>query len=172
MRRQRNWTGGLGRTSLRAASALALLVPAACGAHKWAVVNVTDSETTVIQDRDVRREGAQVEFVSAVLEHEPRVMAGRPVDYWTQKTTVDCRARTYQLGGVTAFDANGDRLATDAGTDPAKPLRPGSIEATEADDVCSRSAALPAARAGDLTALLHDFRTGSVLPGVRPAAGS
>ena len=166
------WMGGLGRASLQAALALALTLPSGCGAHRWALVNVTDSEATVIQDRDVHREGARVDFISAVLEHEPRVMAGRSVDYWTQKTTVDCSARTYQLGDIVAFNASGDRLATDAGLDPAKPLRPGSIEATEADDVCRRSAGLPEANAGGLTALLHDFRTGSVLPGVRPAHAS
>ena len=168
----RRGRASVGRMGLWGVAAMLVTTPAACGPRRWAVVNVTDQEATVVQDRGLRRDGGVVHFTSAVLEHQPHPMAGQLVDYWTQQTTVDCRARTYQLGDVAAFRADGGQLATDAGTDPAKALRPGSIEATEADDVCARSTTLPRAADDNLAGLLHDFRTGSVLPGVHPGSAA
>ena len=128
------------------------------------MVGVAGGQATLLQDGAAHRDGSKVSFTSAVLEQVPRVLDGRPVDYWTQQTVVDCRERTYQLGEVDGFNANGRRIAADSTADPFKPLRKGSNEAAEADDLCGVGpASLPRAAEGGLPSLLHTFRARGAL---------
>ncbi len=153
------------------ASLLMTLGLCGCGPGRWAVVNITDDEATLLRIDDVRRTGPRASFTAAVLEHTPRLLDGQLTDYWTQKASVDCAARTYRLGETAGFRADGRQLAIDSQTDADAPLRPASIEAAEAAAVCGdHRNALPAASPGGLQTLLHQFRTGTILPSARRPA--
>ena len=132
-----------------------------CSPRPWVAVNITRDEATVMR---VDAAGASHSFTAAILEHTPRLLQNRLADYWTVRTTVDCRDGTYRLGETTAFRADGRRLAVDAGLDPPARPAPGSIEASEVAFACNPGGgSLPPVVAGDLPTMLQRFRTGVIV---------
>lgn len=141
----------------------AIVALSGCGQGRWAAVNITDDEATLMRTDGLQRQGGRVSFTTAALERTPRLLNGQLADYWTARTTVNCKARTYQLGETEAFSA-GRQVASDPGDDTSAPLKPGSNEAAEAAYACgSGQPGLTRTKPGGPARLVQLFRKGSII---------